>query len=171
MQGTKDLKLVYSGAVDEGEPFMTYTDADHGGELGTGKSTGGFLVSMGGGAVSWRSKLQPVVTLSTTEAEYAAAVEAGKEIKWMRNMLAEFGYPCDAPSTLLIDNQSAISVAKNPDHHGRMNWLRDEVEDGFITPLYVPTGDNAADLLTKPLERVKTELFRSMFRLDCDVFD
>ena len=101
-----------------------------------------------------------------------AAVEAGKEIKWMRNMLAEFGYPCPSASTLLIDNQSAIQVAKNPDHHGRMKhldlryyWLRDEVEDGFISPVYVPTGKNAADLLTKPLERVKTELFRSKFGL------
>ena len=93
LQGTKELKLIYSGNVDEGEPFLTYTDADHGGEPDSGKSIGGFLVRMGGGAVSWRSKLQPVVTLSTTEAEYVAAVEAGKEIKWMRNMLAEFGYP------------------------------------------------------------------------------
>ena len=90
----------------------------------------------------------------------------------MRNMLAEFGYPCSTASTLLIDNQSAIQVAKNPDHHGRMKhldlryyWLRDEVEDGFISPVYVPTGENAADLLTKPLERVKTELFRSKFGL------
>jgi len=81
LQGTKDLKLVYNGNVDEDEPFMTYTDADHGGEPDSGKSTSGFLVRMGGGAVSWRSKLQPVVTLSTTEAEYVAAVEAGKEVK------------------------------------------------------------------------------------------
>lgn len=90
----------------------------------------------------------------------------------MRNMLAEFGYPCDTPSTLLIDNQSAISVAKNPNRHGHMKhldlryyWLRDEVEGGSIAPLYVPTGENAADLLTKPLERVKTELFCAKFGL------
>lgn len=135
LQGTKDLKLVYCGNVDEGEPFKTYTDADHGGEPDGGKSTDGYLVRMGGGAVSWRSKLQPVVTLSTTEAEYVAAVEAGKEIKWMRSILAEFGYPCSSASTLLIDSQSALQVAKNPDHHGRMKhldlryyWLRDEVD-------------------------------------------
>ena len=80
--------------------------------------------------------------------------------------------PVHLSSTLLIDNQSAIQVAKNPDHHGRMKhldlryyWLRDEVEDGFISPVYVPTGENAADLLTKPLELVKTELFRSKFGL------
>jgi len=53
LQGTKDLKLVYNGNVDEGEPFLTYTDGDHGGERESGKSTGGLMVRMGGGAVSW----------------------------------------------------------------------------------------------------------------------
>jgi len=101
-----------------------YTDADHGGEPDSGKSTGGLVVRMGGGVVSWRSKLQPIVTLSTTEAEYVAAVKAGKEIKWMRSILAEFGYSCSSPSTLLIDNQSALQVAKNPDHHGRIHIPR-----------------------------------------------
>jgi len=90
----------------------------------------------------------------------------------MRNMLAEFGYPCSTASTLLIDNQSAIQVAKNPDHHGSMRHLDlryyclgDEVENGFLSPVYVPTGRNAAHLLTKPLECVKTELFRTKLSL------
>jgi hypothetical protein len=131
------------------------------------------MARMCGAAVSWRSKLQPIVTLSTTEAEYVAAVEAGKKIKWMRGVLKEFGMPCKAASSLLIDNQSAISVAKNPDHHGRMKhldlrfyWLRDEVETGSIAPSYVPTGENAADLLTKALDRVKLQYLRSMFGLE-----
>jgi hypothetical protein len=58
------------------------------------------------------------VTLSTTEAEFVAAVEAGKEIKWIRRILEEFGYPVNSASTLLIDNQSALSVSKNSEHHG-----------------------------------------------------
>ena len=60
--------------------FTTYTDADHGGNPDNGRSTGGYAIIMAGGAVSWSSPLQPVVSLSTTEAEYIAAVEAGKEI-------------------------------------------------------------------------------------------
>jgi hypothetical protein len=95
--------------------------------------------------VSWSSRLQPVVSLSTTEAEYIAAVEAGKEIIWMRNLLTEFGFDFTSPSPLLIDNNSAVSVAKNPEHHGcmkhldlRFHWLRDTVEAGHISPIHVP---------------------------------
>ena len=69
------------------------------------------------------SKLQPVVTLSTTEAEYVSGVAAGKEICWMQQLLKEIGYPAEAPSRLFIGNQSAISVANNPEHHGRMKHL------------------------------------------------
>ena len=82
------------------------------------------------------------MALSSTEAEYMAAVEAGKEILWMRNILGEFGYPQHGPSPLHIDNQSAISVSKNPEHFGRMKhldlrffWLRDVVDQGAIGPV------------------------------------
>ena len=78
--------MVY-GSSDSPHLFTTYTDADHGGNPDNGRSTGGYAIIIGGGAVSWSSRLQPVVSLSTTEAEYIAAVEAGKEIIWMRNLL------------------------------------------------------------------------------------
>ncbi len=117
----------------------------------------------------WSSKLQGIVALSTTEAEFIAAVEAGKEIAWMRNLLREFGYPISTPSTLHMDNQSAISVSKNPEHHGRMKhldlrfyWLRDAVNDKMITPSFVPTTEQVADILTKPLPAAKVEYCRRM---------
>jgi hypothetical protein len=75
------------------DPSVTYSDADHGGNSDNGKSTGGYLVKLGTGAVSWSSKLQTMVALSTTEAEYIAAVEAAKEIIWMRQFMGELGYP------------------------------------------------------------------------------
>src|SRR5258705_13962661 len=105
------------------ESFVTYTDADHGGDPDTTRSTSGYLLCIGTGAVSWSSKLQTLVALSTTEAEFIAAVEAGKEMYWMRNLLQELGFPVNAPSVFRIDNQSALSVAKNPKHHGRMKHL------------------------------------------------
>ena len=164
LKGTLDYKLVY-GPTDSSQLFITYTDADHGGNPDNGRSTGGYAVVIGGGAVSWSSRLQPVVTLSTTEAEYIAAVEAGKELVWMRNLLAEFGYTHSSPSHLLIDNNSAVTVSKNPEHHGRMkhldlrsHWLRDTVEAGIITPIHVPTSLQAADIFTKPLKRQKIDV-------------
>ena len=62
------------------------------------------------------------LALSTTEAEYMAAIGGGKEIAWM-SILSEFGYDAQQTSTLKMDNQSAISVSKNPEHHGRMKHL------------------------------------------------
>ena len=87
LKGTMDYKLVYGPDKGTDELFMTYTDADHGGNKDNGRSTGGYVTCVGGGAVDWRSWLKLFVTLLTTEAEFVAAVEAGKAIKWMRNIL------------------------------------------------------------------------------------
>lgn len=69
--------------------------------------------------------MQVPIALSTPEAEYLAAVEAGKEIVWMRSLLGEFEYPVDGacPLTLNMDNTGAIAVSKNPEHHWRMKHL------------------------------------------------
>ena len=157
LQGSKDFKLVYTGS-DSALPFSTFSDASHGDCVDSGRSTGAYLAMIGGGAVGWSSKLQTVVALSSTEAEYMAAVEAGKEIMWMRNILGEFGYAVSGPSSLGIDNLSAISVSKNPEHFGRMKhldlrffWLRDAVDSGVVAPFHVPGTEQPADALTKPL--------------------
>ena len=167
LQATKDYQLTYKSDPGEQELFITYSDANHGACKDTGRSTGGYAVKIGTGAVSWSSKLQSVVALSTTEAENMAAVEAGKELKWMRSLLGEFGYKIDGPSTLCIDNQSAINVSKNPEHHGRMkhldlkfHWLRENVEKEIIKPKHVGTNDMIADCLTKPLNRIKHDTCR-----------
>ena len=113
---------------------------------------------MGTGAITWSSKLQTIVALSTTEAEYVAACAAGSEILWLRNLFLELGFPIEGPSRLLVDNQSALAVAKNPEHHGRMKhldlryyWLRHAVESGLISIAYLSTQQMPADILTKSL--------------------
>ena len=150
IKGTLDYRITYSKSVTSPHPFITYTDTDYGGCPDSGKSTGGYLVMMNGGPVSWRSKCQTTVSLSTTEAEYIASVDAKKEIKWMRNLLGELGYGVSGASPLLFDNQSALQVSKNPEHHGRMKklnlahyWLRDEVANGYIAVEYVCTYSGA----------------------------
>lgn len=165
LKGTLEYKLTYS--ADGPSDFITYTDAAHGDCIDTGRSTSGYVTLLAGGAVGWSSKLQSIVTLSTTEAEYVAAVEAAKEIIWMRNILCEFGYNMDKPSVLHMDNQSAISVSKNPEHHGRMkhldlrfHWFRDVVNSKLISPSYIPTAEMVADILTKPLPIPKVQFCR-----------
>ena len=104
------------------------------------------------------------MTRSTTEAEYIAAGATGMEIYWVQNLLKELGYTPSAPAKLYMDNQSAMSVAKNPEHHGRMKhldlcyyWLRDQVAIKKIQPLYLMP----ADLLTKPLAKPHVEKLRA----------
>jgi hypothetical protein len=162
LRGSVDYRLTYAPDPSSTQLFTTYSDADHGGNPDNGRSTSAYVVKMGTGAVSWMSRLQSIVALSTTEAEFSSAVSAGQEIVWMRSFLGELGYAFDAPSLLLVDNQSAIQVVRNPEHHGRMKhldlrffWLRDMVNSGAIAMRYIPTADMAADLLTKALARVK----------------
>jgi hypothetical protein len=150
----------------------SYSDSDHGGNPDNGRSTTGYVIMIGGGAVSWSSKLQSFVTLSTTEAEYIASVSTGQEIIWYRNLFTEFGYSQNQASPLYIDNQSALSVARNPDHHGRVKhldlqfyWLRDEVSKGSIHVKHLRTDEMPADVLTKALHREKFQKMVSLLVL------
>ena len=167
LKGTMDLKLVYGPDPKHTDRFVTYCDADLGGNIDNGKSTTGWMVKMGRGVFNWSSKLQGVVTKSTPEAEYIAAATAGSEIKWVRNLLGELGYGVTGPSKLYSDNQPAIQVAKNPEHHGRMKqldlsyfFLREEVVMNRIEVIHCPTQEMPADLLTKALPRAAVERCR-----------
>ncbi len=168
LKGTMDYKLVYQPSTSP-EPFITYSDADHCQNLDNGKSTGGYVVKIGSGVVSWSSKLQPLVALSTTEAEHISAVEVGKEILWMCQFMGELGYSITGPSLLRMDNQLAIAVSKNPEHHSKMNHLSlhlfDAVQDGLITPSFVITQKMAADIFTKALDRFKVQKCAGMLGL------
>ncbi len=172
IKGTMDMKLTYAPNPDAPELFSTYCDADHAGCPDSGCSTGAYVVKIGTGAVSWSSKLQSITTLSTTEAEYVAAVSAGQEILWMRNLLGELGFALPSSSTLHMDSLSAISVAKNPEHHGRMKhldlrffWLRDVVNEGVIAIAHCPTSLMPADALTKNLSFTQFDACQKMLGL------
>ena len=175
LKGTIDLKLTYGPSFpgDTGVDFVAYSDADHGGCKDSGRSTSGYITKVGTGSVGWLSKLQSTVALSTTEAEFVAGGETGKEIKWTRQIMGEFGYKLAQATTMYMDNQSAMTVAKNPEHHGRMKhldlkyyWLRDEVASGSIKVVYIPTADMAADILTKPLAKPQMEKCRKLMGLE-----
>jgi len=159
LKSTLNMKLEYGPDEDMEELFVIFCDADHRGNLDNRKSTSGVLVKIGREAVIWISRLQNIVTLSTTEAEHVAGVVSGKEICWLRNMMLELGYKVMGPSQLWMDNQSSMSVAENPEHHGWMKhlnlwyyWLRDEVEKGTIESMYLQMDDMPADLLTKSVK-------------------
>ena len=113
---------------------------------------------MGTGAVSWSAKKQATVADSSTEAEYVSASSAGREIIWMRTLLGELGLQVSRPSVLLVDNQSALKVLWNPEHHSRMkhidikmHWIREAIKRKEIEVHFLQTRDMIADIFTKPL--------------------
>jgi hypothetical protein len=173
LQGTKDLKLTYAPDPSSSAPFTTYVDSDFFGDKDNGKSTNGFVVKVGTGAISWASKLQGVIARSSTEAEFYGASFAGTEIKWLRNILGELGHPVDGPSPLWVDNQSTIQVLNDAVHHSRMKhisvqefWIRDEVSKvKSIEVHYMPTEEMPADIFTKALSPALVVKHRSFMGL------
>ena len=94
-----------------------------GGDLDGRKSTTGYVYTVGGTTFSWVSKLQEIVALSTTEAEYVAVTEASKEMIWLRSFLEELGHKL-GKRTLYCDSQSAIHLAKNVIYHVRIKHIQ-----------------------------------------------
>ena len=121
-------------------------------------STTGFVFSFGSACISWASKKQPSVSLSSCEAEIMAGSEAAKEAIYLSNFLAELGFGSTLPPNLRMDNKSAIDLAYNPEHHARTKhidrrhyFIRECVEEGKLRVPFVATADNMADFFTKPL--------------------
>jgi hypothetical protein len=172
LQGTSEYKLTYQPSSTTDEPFITHSDADLGGNVDNSRSTAGFVISVGGGAVLWSSRLQKHTSLSSTESEYTTASATGCEIIWMREFLDEIGYDTSSPSPLFIDSNSALQVAKNPEHQSTMkhvvrnfHWIREKVANKEIIVKHVPGTENPADIFTKPLGRIKFQTFRAMLGL------
>ncbi|KAH7295960.1 hypothetical protein KP509_26G001200 [Ceratopteris richardii] len=130
-------------------------------DVDTRKSTSGYVYILAGGAISWCSRLQRIVALSTTEAEYISATEASKEAIWLARLCSEFGMS-EKALVLGCDNQSAICLAKNATFHActkhidvRYHFIREVLEDGLITLIKVNTSENPKDALTKCLPKAQ----------------
>ena len=124
-----------------------FSDEDWAGDLKNRKSTtSGYTFQMSRATVSWRSKKQTCVALSTAEAEYIALSTATQEALWMRKLLTNLSLNVGKPITFYKDNQSAIAMSKNPQFHGRSkhidikyHFVRDQVQKKAVTVLYCPT--------------------------------
>jgi hypothetical protein len=168
LKGTKGTCLVIGGSQGGLE---AYSDADWASQEHR-HSISGYVFTIDGGAVSWSSKKQPIVALSTTEAEYIAATHAAKEALWIRAFLADIARPLEKPITIHLDNISAISITKNDEFHPRTkhidiryHFIRHATREGLIHVDYVPTDDMAADMFTKALPRHKVAHLNAMVGL------
>jgi len=166
--GTKRLALTFRAGKQGLEGF---TDAD-GASQEHRHAISGYAYILDGGAVSWASKKQELVTLSTTEAEYVAATHAAKEGVWLCRLVEEVFRPLAHPTPLHSDSQSAIALTKDGSYHARTkhidiryHFIRFVVDNGSLRLLYCPTEDMVANTLTKALPSVKVKRFAASLGL------
>lgn len=158
LNGTRSLGITYG--LNEDTTLLGYTDADWGQDVNDRKSVSGYVFLISGGAISWSSKKQTSVALSTMEAEYVALAHATKDAIWIRSLLVDLGFPPPNPTLILCDNQAAIAYAHDNQFHARAkhismayHFTRDHITQGDIKVSYVSTKNNCADMFTKGLPR------------------
>ena len=133
-----------------------YTDADWAGNPIDRKSTSGYFTFVGGNLVTWKSKKQKVVALSSAEAEFRGIRNGLTEILWLRLLMEEIGFLSQKTCQMFCDNKAAISIAENPVQHDRTkhvevdrHFIKEKIEEGSIEFPYVRSEDQLADILTK----------------------
>lgn len=155
--------------------LIVYVDSDWAGDTSDRRSCTGYIVCIGGGPISWNSRKQKTVALSTMEAEYMALSEATKETIYIRNLLHHIkAYNLSQNATkIYCDNQSAIELCKNSVYHARSKHIdikyhfsREAQERGDIVVKYISTNFMPADILTKPLTRNKHDICVQLLNLN-----
>ena len=169
IKGTLNHSLKFKSDGKKKVSLNGYADADWARDVDARKSTSGYVFQIGSSTVSWTSKRQTVVALSTTEAEYISLSYATQETVWLRKLLDSLGFKQHEATTLYEDNQSTIALIKNPKHHTRTkhidikyHFVREAVETNCVNVKYCPTEDMTADIMTKSLPRPKFEKLRTM---------
>jgi hypothetical protein len=167
LKGTADFGLTFGGP-GEGVDLVGWTDSDWAQDVDSRRSVGGFVFDVAGGSVSWSSKKQPTVALSTVEAEYMAASNATREAIWLRVLLEDLGFTQGEATTIHADNQGCIALSRNPVSHSRAkhidirhHFIRERVENSEVDLKFCSTKDMVADIFTKPLARESFEKFRA----------
>ncbi|XP_071688768.1 secreted RxLR effector protein 161-like [Rutidosis leptorrhynchoides] len=133
-----------------------YTDAGYGGEKGDRRSTSGYFALVGGNLVTWKSKKQKVVALSSAEAEFRGIAKGVTEALWIKKLLTEVGFPPKDSIRIMCDNEAAIKISENPIQHDRTkhieidrHFIKEKLEAKIISLPFVRSEDQLADILTK----------------------
>ena len=163
--GTINYGLRYTASSDI--QLHGFTDSDWAGSAEDRKSTSGMHFNLGSTMISWGSRKQKSVALSTAEAEYIAACEACTEAIWLRKLISDLFDQIPKSTIIHCDNQSCIRLSEHPVFHERSKhieikyyFIRDKVQEGEVKLEYIPTDEKIVDILTKPLSRIKFVYFR-----------
>ena len=158
LKGTTNYGLRYRYYSGDDVVLVGYSDASWA-DNEDRKSTAGYCVRVNSNLVSWSTRKQNVVATSTTESELIAVFEVVKEIKWLSMLLTEMGFRVRKPVTVFCDNRSTVQITQNSSDQERtkhidirMHFVRDEVKNGEVIVRWIETGQQTADIFTKPLE-------------------
>jgi len=168
LHGTKKTGLLFRANGSKELTIEAYSDADWAGDHNDRKSTTGFVVTLNGSVISWLSKKQSTVALSTAEAEYMAISSTIQEVKWITQLLLELELPVKFPVKLLCDNQAAIAISTNDVNHNRTkhidirhHYIREAIKNKQVDVSWISTDKQLADILTKPLAKRQFNILRS----------
>ena len=135
-----------------------YCDADWAGCVVDRRSTAGYFTFVGGNLVTWKSKKQNVVALSSAEAEFRGMVKGICELLWLRKLLTELGFEPSTEMKLFCDNKAAIDISHNPVQHDRTkhievdrHFIKEKLDSKIISMPFVRSHEQLADMLTKAI--------------------
>jgi hypothetical protein len=168
--GTQNYRLTYDGASEQG--LNATTDSNWASDATDRRSQSGYFVKLAGGLISWTSRAQKTIALSSTEAEYMALSDCSRQVVWMHTLMGELGYNLQ-PIPICGDNQGSIFITSNPVTEKRSkhidiryHYVREVVNRRLAKIYFIDGDENPADLLTKNLGSVKFLKFRAMLGLE-----
>ena len=171
LKGCTGKGLRFSPTTDE--TVRVYTDADFAGSIMDCRSTTGYCIFLFGSLVTWKSSKQDKVSRSSAEAEYRALADGASEAQWVHGILLDLRVQYRGPIHFFCDNKSTIALAKNPGQTGRIKhmerdrfFFKERMDDGLFDLDFVPSSDQAADVLTKGLPNPL--LLRALSKLNMD---
>ena len=147
-----------------------YVDADYARDVDTRRSCTGFIYFLADAPISWQTRQQPSVALSTMESEFMAACAAAQESVWLIQLLKELSCEFTEPVVLYEDNKACLDYSKNSTNHQRTkhisvryHFIRDLITERVLQLKQIPSEENIADILTKPLDKRVFQFLRSKF--------
>lgn len=153
LKGSKSLEIIYGQTNND---LTGYCDADWAGDIDNRKSTTGYLFTLNGGAITWNTRRQPTIALSTTEAEFMSMVCATQEALWLKQLLSELFTSYDLVVKIFCDNKGAIQLAKNNVFSARSKhidikhkFIHEKINENQVEIEYLSTEEMPADILTK----------------------
>jgi hypothetical protein len=158
LRATYDQPIVYERTNEMANTIWGWVDSDWAADLDSRRSHTGYILMLAGGAVSWKSRRQDCVSLSTSEAEYVAASQCGQEVVYRREILRDFGFPPTGPTRVYEDNLTCVAMSENPVRRKysrhidiRCYFVRDLVAQQILKLVPLRTNLMVADALTKSL--------------------